>query len=128
MAVSPASAPGLRTVAVSCDIERPRRSARTSTSTGPPRTTPANMAVSVRRRLLRMAQRPLHGPHRDRRDDPALRRDGQLPRLADRRREAPVADLDELQVLPSRPHAGNLPTDVCVETVRIRTYLDTDVG
>ncbi len=48
MAVRPAAAPGFRTVAESCDIDRPRRRTVTSTSTGPPATWPANMAVIVR--------------------------------------------------------------------------------
>ena len=48
IAVSPASAPRFRTVAVSCDIERPRRSSATSISTGPAATWPANSTVIVR--------------------------------------------------------------------------------
>ena len=48
MAVSPAASPGFRTVAVSWDIDRPRRSTCASTCTGPTATLPAKTAVTVR--------------------------------------------------------------------------------
>jgi hypothetical protein len=45
----PSSAPAARTVAVSWDIDRPRRRASTSIVTGPAGTAAANTVVSVRR-------------------------------------------------------------------------------
>jgi hypothetical protein len=48
--VAPALSPGLRTVAASCDIERPRRSTVTSISTGPERTCAAKTVVTERKR------------------------------------------------------------------------------
>ena len=50
MAVSPDSAPTFRTVASSCDIDRPVRRTVTSISTGPVATWPANTADSDRSR------------------------------------------------------------------------------
>ena len=47
-ASKPASAPGLRSDARTCDIERPRRSTSTSMSTGPWRTWPANTPLRLR--------------------------------------------------------------------------------
>ena len=46
--VWPASAPGVRAVALSCEIERPRRSTVTSMSTGPACTCAANTVVTLR--------------------------------------------------------------------------------
>ncbi len=47
-AVSPAGAPGLRIVAVHCEIDRPARNTVTSISTGPACTGAANTALMLR--------------------------------------------------------------------------------
>ena len=117
MAVSPASAPGFRTVAVSCDIERPRRSsAHVDLHRSAAATCPANSTVIVRSVCVgspssrSMARTAIAATM------PPWGTDGQLPGIADRRREAPVARRRRAPG-PPIPWPSGEPTDAVATSV-----------